>query len=215
MVGIVGSSRRMTPMPRASIGLVAFALLLAGCLLAIVAGPTDERIASLVALTDAPGWLVSATRDVTALGSHLVVGVITLATAAVLLRRGDPRPALAACAQGFGAMAVAAALKALIGRPRVALDHLVFVGSSGFPSGHTVLAASLWPWLGLLLGGSHPRARRIGCALGVAIAVAIGASRLLLAVHRPSEVLGGLGIGFAWCWLWTRWAFPPVAARGL
>lgn len=76
-------------------------------------------------------------------------------------------------------------------RPRPP-DGFVFVDSNGFPSGHTSHAAAaalavvllLWPRL-----GRHGRVAVV--AVAVALAVFVGATRVMLVAHWPMDVLGG------------------------
>jgi undecaprenyl-diphosphatase len=76
-------------------------------------------------------------------------------------------------------------------RPRPP-DGFVFVDSNGFPSGHTSHAASaalvavllLWPHLAR-------RGRALTVAAGAALALFVGATRVMLLAHWPMDVLGG------------------------
>jgi len=78
-----------------------------------------------------------------------------------------------------------------------ALNH-----SPSFPSGHssgiatTVVVGLILAWP--LLSG---RARRIWLALGVALAVVVGLSRMWLGVHYLSDVVAGWSLGVAWALL--------------
>ena len=63
-------------------------------------------------------------------------------------------------------------------------------------SGHSALAAGFWPVLGWLAVDRRSAPLR-GCAigLGVALALAVGYSRLTLSAHSTSEVITGLALG--------------------
>lgn len=85
-------------------------------------------------------------------------------------------------------------------------------GGPGLPSGHTQMSATLW-------AGIAMQVRRPAFSVFAALTVAlIAASRLLLHVHFPSDVLVGLGLGLAFAWLgkngtfanWNaaRWGIP-------
>jgi len=68
-----------------------------------------------------------------------------------------------------------------------------------FPSGHSSLAAAFFAAGALLL--SRGRTRRATAALGaaaVAIAAAVATSRVFLDVHWVSDVVAGVGLGWAW-----------------
>lgn len=72
------------------------------------------------------------------------------------------------------------------------IEHLDFTGFSG----HTALAATLWPVMFWLLGGRLPLALRLLLiAVGYALALLVGASRLMLNVHSQSEVIAGMILG--------------------
>ncbi|WP_324780622.1 phosphatase PAP2 family protein [Thiobacillus sedimenti] len=134
-------------------------------------------------------WLL-----VTHLGAAGIV-LPLLATIAVALRLAGQRPALRAwvLAMAAGVTVVLATKVAFIGWGwgSAALD---FTGISG----HTMLAASVFPlWLGWLLAGPGRRASPWGTVLGLAIAGAVGWSRLALGAHSPSEVVIGWLVGAA------------------
>lgn len=96
-----------------------------------------------------------------------------------------------------------------IGRPadkwpgQVAVLHPETGGGYGFPSGHAQGAGTFWGYLGL-------RTRRAWVALlSLVTMLAIGFSRVYLAVHSPSDVLAGWGIGLvvAALYLWLSGIF--------
>jgi undecaprenyl-diphosphatase len=68
-----------------------------------------------------------------------------------------------------------------------------------FPSGHSATAAVFFATAAFLIGqrrGHLVRAILAGLAVGIAVAVA--ASRVLLDVHWLTDVIAGLGLGWAW-----------------
>jgi membrane-associated phospholipid phosphatase len=68
-----------------------------------------------------------------------------------------------------------------------------------FPSGHSATAAAFYATAAFLIGqrrGHLVRALLAGLAVGIAVAVA--ASRVLLDVHWLTDVIAGLGLGWAW-----------------
>lgn len=153
-----------------------------------------------------PAWLPEAARDLTALGSPLVVTLVaTLATGFVLLR-GRVRTALLLVAGSAGGYALNHALKALFERERPSVvPHLVEESSASFPSGHSMVGLVVYATLGALLARVVPGRREKLYLLGTALAVsvAIGLSRVYLGVHYPTDVLAGWSVGLAWallCW---------------
>jgi undecaprenyl-diphosphatase len=90
------------------------------------------------------------------------------------------------------------------------VSHAAVIYTSSFPSGHSMLSAVVYLTGGALLAVVHA-ARRvrvylIGCSILVTLLV--GASRVYLGVHWPSDVLAGWSAGAAWasaCWLAAHW----------
>lgn len=157
-----------------------------------------------------PLWLEEAVRDVTALGSMIVLVMVTAVTIFYLLLVRRWRSALLVLVTVGGGQILSSVLKLGIDRPRPDLvSHLAQVQTLSFPSGHAMMAAVTYLTLGTMLAGIVPgRATKI-YVLGVAVLVTlmVGVSRLYLGVHWPSDVLAGWCAGFAWamlCWLVAR-----------
>ncbi len=88
--------------------------------------------------------------------------------------------------------------KRLVDRPRPA-TALVHAASSSFPSGHAVgvmVAVIALVTVSLPLVPAARRAWLI--AAGVAVIVTIGAGRVILNVHHPSDVIAGWALGYAY-----------------
>lgn len=157
-----------------------------------------------------PRWLTEAMRDLTALGSFLVLGFLTLAAAGYLcFRRLFGLSALVLVAAG-GGMALSAALKSLFERQRPDLiPHDMALYTSSFPSQHSMMGAVVYLTLAALLARTQPtRGLRVYLLLlAAALSMGIGFSRVYLGVHWPSDVLAGWSAGAAWaifCWLIAR-----------
>ncbi|MHB2169429.1 phosphatase PAP2 family protein [Alsobacter sp. R-9] len=154
-----------------------------------------------------PWWLESMMRDLTALGGTTVLTIMTLVVVAYLALAGKRGAAwLVVVSIGGGAL-LSSLLKLGFDRPRPDLvAHLVDVRSLSFPSGHAMLSAVTYLTLGVLVARVSPR-RRIKVyvvAVAVLLTLAIGASRVYLGVHWPTDVLAGWSIGATWamaCWL--------------
>jgi undecaprenyl-diphosphatase len=153
-----------------------------------------------------PSWFEETARDFTGLGGHGILTFVTLATIIYLLltrRRGAALLVLGAIG---GGMLLSMLLKMGFERPRPDLvPHGMHVYTASFPSGHAMLSAISYQTLGALLARVHALRRVKAFFLGLAITltILIGASRIYLGVHWPSDVLAGWCVGSAWaglCW---------------
>lgn len=90
-------------------------------------------------------------------------------------------------------------LKNLFVRQRPDILRLINETSYSFPSGHAMINATLYTMLILLIFRYVPnKLRRLALSfLCLALAAAIGYSRVYLGVHYAGDVLGGWLIGFA------------------
>ena len=83
----------------------------------------------------------------------------------------------------------------------VSLPGLDFTGLSG----HSAMAALVWPaLLGLLAGRGGKAWRLCGATLGALLAAAVAWSRVVLHAHSVSEALLGYALGAAFA-LWLLW----------
>lgn len=153
-----------------------------------------------------PLWVREMARDVTSLGSFVVLGIITLAVASYLLLTGGRAAALLVVVAVVGGMAINSLLKIQFARPRPDLFvPAAKVFTASFPSGHAALSAITYLTLAALLArmtASH-RLRYYLMALAVTLTFLIGVSRVYLGVHYPTDILAGWCIGSAWalmCW---------------
>lgn len=81
---------------------------------------------------------------------------------------------------------------------------------TGF-SGHSALAASIWPVLLWALTGRFSHAvRSMALVVGLVLPVTIGLSRLAIHAHSPSEVVSGLVLGYlaSTLFLWLQRGKP-------
>jgi len=86
------------------------------------------------------------------------------------------------------------------------------IGFRGF-SGHSQMASAILP---VLLAGLAPvgKTARAGFVAGMVLALLVGVSRIEVLAHTPSEVIGGLALGYGVCLLAgqraaTRWREAP------
>lgn len=99
-----------------------------------------------------------------------------------------------------GGMLLNVAIKQVFAAPRPdLLPHLDIVHSYSFPSGHAAGNLVFFAALAMLAGG------RVAWAAASLIILLIGASRVWLGVHWPSDVLAGWIEGVGWLALCTVW----------
>jgi undecaprenyl-diphosphatase len=164
-----------------------------------------------------PAWLEEAMRDITSLGSTVVLVLIVTATILYLVLVGRARAAAFVLVAVGGGQILSSLLKLGIERPRPELvSHLAEVYTPSFPSGHAMLSAVTYLTLGAMLARIAPGRVTKAYVLGLAVLVTllVGLSRVYLGVHWPSDVLAGWCAGFAWavlCWLAVRLFIRPRA----
>jgi undecaprenyl-diphosphatase len=157
-----------------------------------------------------PAWLRSGALDVTALGSLTVLGLTVLAVTGYLLLHRLYRTALFIFLASWGGWMLNTVLKSAFDRTRPDIvPHLREVGSSSFPSGHAMTSAAVFLTLGaLLMRLAEHRVAKVYCiAIAMLVTFLVGASRVFLGVHYPSDVLAGWLIGLSWallCWIVER-----------
>lgn len=158
-----------------------------------------------------PWWLARMARDITSLGSTTILTLTTVVALGFLLLLGKRGAALLVLVSVGGGMTLSSALKVLVGRARPDLvPHGDIVVTASFPSGHAMLSAIVYLTLGALLAqfvaGRRVKAYLLVCAM--ILTLLVGASRVYLAVHWPTDVLAGWCVGAAWaalCWIAAEW----------
>ena len=129
------------------------------------------------------------------------VGASGVALGALTLTRRRPLLAAQVSIGAVGGLIAEFVMKRFFLRKRpTVLSHLERVQSSSFPSGHSMAAASLYLTLAFVAGRHRRLHGHRGALLGGAGALAsvIGATRVYLGVHWPTDVIGGLSLGTAW-----------------
>jgi undecaprenyl-diphosphatase len=157
-----------------------------------------------------PIWFEESVRDLTALGSTIVVGLVVAAVLGLLLIVRNYRAASLVLGSTVGGQLLCLLLKRFFARPRPNLvPGLTRVQLASFPSGHSMVAVVLYLTLGAILAGFVPQTRLKLYILSVAMLLAflVGMSRIYLGVHYPTDVLAGWCAGLSWavlCWLIAR-----------
>ena len=168
-----------------------------------------------------PHWLGEVVRDLTAIGGYAMLSLMTAGVVGFLFLSGRPRDARFVLTAVVGGWALAYGLKFLFDRPRPDIvPHLSDVGSSSFPSGHSLMSAVVYLTLGSLLTTvvSSTRLKWYFLAVALVLTVLVGISRVCLGVHYPSDVLAGWSLGLAWaeaCWLAHSFLMERTGSRTL
>lgn len=157
-------------------------------------------------LTDArgPAWFEEMMRDFTGLGG---VGVLTLVTLTVIgyaLFSGRWRVAVTVVVAVAGGILISTLIKNGIDRPRPTLvPHDSHVMSPSFPSGHSMMAATVYFTLAaLFMPFRFDRSSRAYVLfVAIVVTVLVGISRVYLGVHWPTDILAGWTVGAAWALL--------------
>ncbi|KKB75000.1 MULTISPECIES: phosphatase PAP2 family protein [Bacillus] len=91
-------------------------------------------------------------------------------------------------------------LKDWISRERPSLSPLISETSFSFPSGHSMNAAAMYPFIAYLLLTHVPffKKRRTSVMVWTGVLITlVGFSRMYLGVHYTTDVIGGVSLGFA------------------
>ena len=174
-----------------------------------------------------PHWLPDAVRDLTALGSAVVLILLVLLILGFLCLRRQFAAAIFIALATAGGEGLNAALKESFHRTRPDfVPHLTQVKSLSFPSGHAMAASIFYLTICAVLAQTAKKRREkiYIVAAGILLTLLTGVSRVYLGVHYPSDVVAGWAAGAAWailCWGIAGWfdrrgklkqTTPPAAA---
>jgi membrane-associated phospholipid phosphatase len=167
-------------------------------------------------------WCLSLSRLATSFADTVTITVLTalVCVACLVGRRRLLAFWLAVTVAGSALLNAVLKLGLEATRPASA-GQLTPASGFSFPSGHTQAATVTYPAIVLVVGwlvfGPGIRARRVSASAVCVLVAAVGASRVLLGAHWPSDVLGGLLVGCAWLAGATllllrrhRWGTSPV-----
>jgi membrane-associated phospholipid phosphatase len=161
-------------------------------------------------------WLTSAAKLATTLGNAAVVIPIALVVGVLVwFVERAPRSLTFLSVTFAGAQLLSHLVKRWEGRPRpprgLAVRH--YAGFA-FPSGHATLSAAMWIAIAialLVVVRTRPWQTLI-VAVGAAIAIVIGVTRIYLGAHWLTDVAGGWLLGGAWTYLTARTFAMPGSA---
>ncbi len=160
---------------------------------------SDEPIAEWAAAnaTDTGATLL---RWVSLLGGTSGVVLVASVVALTEARRKRHRGAIELLVLTIaGQFALSNIIKLLVARARPDIDQLTGHSGASFPSGHATAAAATFAVAALLLGrGRSHRTASVLWGIAAAVAVAVGATRVMLGVHWTTDVLAGLLLGWGW-----------------
>ncbi len=198
----------MTAASRRQVLVLATSALVAFVVFAVLAEVPWPALRRLDALAPAAGHrllsqdmgLRIVARTVTDLGSPLAVDIVAIVAAVALLVARRWRLAVAIAVARLGELATVSAVKVIVHRPRPdLLPQLTSANGPSFPSGHTAGSAAVYGTIVVLLCASLGARERGWAIAGVAVFVAaVAASRVLLGVHYPTDVLAGAALGLCW-----------------
>ncbi|MEW9051354.1 MAG: phosphatase PAP2 family protein [Neobacillus sp.] len=142
----------------------------------------------------------------TELGDKKGIGLVAVFVLGwlLLIRRNFLGAAILTLAAALG-NEVNKLIKNSIARERPDLEHLAFIDSYSFPSGHAMVGLIVYFFVAYLI------VEDLESKLGKIIVISftgvllflIGASRIILQVHYASDVIGGFAFGYIWVLLWV------------
>ena len=150
-------------------------------------------------------WLAEVMRDLSGLGSTVVLTLVTVATVGYLALVSQRTTAVLVATSVSSGTVLVSVFKAAFGRirPNLAYAELATSGLS-FPSGHASMSAIVFLTIAALLASSHTRVSERTYILVTAglTTFLVGLSRVALGVHYATDVIGGWAFGSAWAIVW-------------
>jgi undecaprenyl-diphosphatase len=171
----------------------------------------DLRSPTDLARPIGPAWLENVNREVTVLGGGVVLTLITLVVAGYLLIERWYASTLFLLIAVAGGMLLTNVLKGFFDRDRpTVVPHLADSLLKSYPSGHSMMSSVVYLTLAVLLARAMKRRRvKVYCVtVALLLSLIVGASRVYLGVHYPTDVIAGWAGGIAWallCWLAAYW----------
>ncbi len=161
------------------------------------AGALDRSVfAHIYGRGGADGVRIAKTATYLGTAVFLYAAVVVIAVSLVLKRRVRAAALLIVIPSICRFLVFIQKITFALPRPNRAF-HQVTVHTFAFPSGHSANSMATYLCLALILT-KNIRPRRLSVAAALAIAFAIGISRIILGVHWPSDVIGGWAFGALW-----------------
>lgn len=152
----------------------------------------------------------------TYLGSFYSTVFVALSFAILFMFHNMYREGLALLVTTAGAWQINVELKSYFMRPRPDLEFWTPASGYSFPSGHSTIAAAMYGML-FVIWAMYRKRHQLSIVLpiicGILLILCIGASRVYLGVHYPTDIIGGYLAGTLWMAacayslsLWQRWS---------
>lgn len=139
--------------------------------------------------------------EVTALGSGSVIIMVVLLASVFLWLTKHKWSVYVLLLVVLGGKLLNNLLKGGFGRERPSIvESITDVSSQSFPSGHAMSSIVAYGSIAYLIGRLEPskRLRYTIWTVAILLVLAIGATRMYLGVHYPSDIIGGYVAGAAW-----------------
>jgi len=170
--------------------------------LALDAGLHDYEIALLRRLSADPPIRFSTAVFLQTFGSDITLAMLVAFTAGIALWIRRPVTSLS--------IILAAIVPDIVGRfgwmiwsrarPDILYEGIASPGFHAFPSGHAAKTFAVYGFLTLLWirASANTLEKSVAILLFAFIAIGVGLGRVLMGVHWPSDVIGGMVIGAVW-----------------
>ncbi|MCU6456091.1 phosphatase PAP2 family protein [Sphingomonas sp. A2-49] len=201
LFGVTALARILT---RAALVALGGALLLVVAAFVATGRVTGFDAAILVWVRERTGdhaWLIAIARVVTVMGNNATLWIATTVAITVCAIRQRWQWCAFLTGTTAGGAVIISVIKAEVGRPRpMVVSHLVDVQTASFPSGHAMDSAFVYGSIAIAIVAGAGDGRRWDLAVVAAMLLvfAIGASRIVLGVHWPTDVAAGWAIGLCW-----------------
>ncbi|AXI00460.1 PAP2 family protein [Sporosarcina sp. PTS2304] len=159
----------------------------------------DDPIIDVVQGMEAP-WLTTIMKTFTTIGSTTIVVLLSLSALAILFWKKHRAQAVLLVSVIAGTGILNQVLKFIFKRERPDFHRLIDIGGFSFPSGHTMMAFSLYTILAYIVWRNlqFTWSRTLVVIVAVFMTSMIAVSRIYLGVHFPSDIVGGVLASALW-----------------